>query len=82
MVGRVIEVFIPEEYKNNELIDVMASNKIGFQVMLDEDKVITVVMEQDEYNTGIFREDLVKVIFDDVTNEYISIELYDGEDYE
>ena len=39
LIGKVIEVFIPIEYKNNILIDEMNSNKIGFKVEIDE-KVI------------------------------------------
>lgn len=32
-LGKVIEVFIPQEYKNNKLIDVMDVKNIGFRVM-------------------------------------------------
>ena len=46
-IGKVIEVFIPKEYKNNRLIDVMDSTKIGFKVML-EDELIEIIEEQDE----------------------------------
>lgn len=80
MIGRVTEVFIPKEYKNGELLDVMDSDKIGFRVMLD-DKEVTVVLKQDEFNAKIFRDDIVMVIIDKNTNEFVDIELYDGEYY-
>ena len=34
-LGKVIEVFIPQEYKDNKLIDVMDIKNIGFKVMTD-----------------------------------------------
>lgn len=84
MIGRVIEVFIPDEYnKNNELIDVMDCNKIGFKVMLDNsNEIIICIFEQDEIVADIYREDKVLLIKDDLTNETINIELYDGESYD
>lgn len=30
-IGRVIEVFIPEQYKNGNLLDVMDRTNIGFK---------------------------------------------------
>ena len=32
-LGKVIEVFIPQEYKDNKLIDVMDTKNTGFRVM-------------------------------------------------
>lgn len=32
-LGKVIEVFIPQEYKDNKLIDIMDVKNIGFRVM-------------------------------------------------
>lgn len=81
MIGMVVEVFIPEEYKDNQLVDVMNSDKIGFKVKLNED-IVTIILEQDERNAEIFREDLVRLIMDDETGKFINIELYDGEEYE
>lgn len=59
-IGKVIEVFIPEEYKGNRLIDVMDSNKIGFKVML-EDETLEIIEEQNEYNFKIMKNDLVVI---------------------
>lgn len=80
-IGKVIEVFIPEEYIGDRLIDVMDSNKIGFRVML-EDEVIEVIEEQNEYNVKIMKNDLVVITKQNISNTYfIDIELYDGDIY-
>ena len=34
--GKVIEVYIPEEYKNGNLLDVMDRTNIGFRVLTEE----------------------------------------------
>ena len=83
MIGIVKEVFIPEEYINNTLIDVMDSTKIGFKVMLDNNnQIITVIFKQNEFNSEIFKDDIVRLIQDNKTKKFVAIELYDGEDYE
>jgi len=83
LLGRIVEVYIPEEYKNNELIDVMTSVNIGFKVILEETKeIIDIVVEQNEYNCDIYREDMVVVIKDKDTNKFTSIEIYNGDVYE
>ena len=35
--GKVIEVYIPEEYKNGNLLDVMDRTNIGFRVLTEEE---------------------------------------------
>lgn len=81
-IGKVIEVFIPEEYIGDRLIDVMDSNKIGFKVML-EDEVIEVIEEQNEDNVKIMKNDLVVITKQNISNtDFIDIELYDGDIYE
>ena len=81
-IGKVIEVFIPKEYKNNRLIDVMDSTKIGFKVML-EDELIEIIEEQDEINTNIYKNDLVVITKQTISGKnFIDIELYDGGHYE
>ncbi len=32
IIGKVIEIFIPEEYKDGILLDVMDRNNIGFRI--------------------------------------------------
>lgn len=81
-IGKVIEVFIPKEYKGDRLIDPMDSKKIGFRVML-EDEQIEIIEEQDEYNAEILKNDLVTITKQTISGkEFIDIELYDGDEYE
>ena len=81
-IGKVIEVFIPKEYKGARLIDVMDSTKIGFKVIL-EDELIEIIEEQDEINTNIYKNDLVVITKQTISGKnFIDIELYDGGHYE
>ncbi len=74
-VGRVIEVFIPEE-------DSLDDMNIGFKVLVD-DGVIEIIEEQNESNINILKDDLVLITKQVISNkEFIDIELYDGDLYE
>ena len=73
MIGIVKEVFIPDEYINNQIIDKMNSNKIGFKISISEKELI-IIQEQNEINSNIFRDD--KVIITKINDKY-NIELYD-----
>ena len=53
MVGKVIEVFIP----NNDL------DMIGFKIQVN-DEVMEVVQKQDMKNASIYREDIVEISYD------------------
>ena len=80
--GKVIEIFIPEQYNNGALLDVMDRTLIGFKVDTDEG-VKEIIQEQDDFNVKIFRDDMV-VITEQVIDgkSFIDIELVDGDDYE
>ena len=81
-IGKVIEVFIPEEYKNGNLIDTMDSTKIAFKVEID-DEFIEIIEEQDENNSNILKYDLVLITEQEISGKYfIDLELYDGDFYE
>ena len=81
-IGKVIDVFIPEEYNKERLIDVMDSTKIGFKVML-EDEIIEVIDKQDEYNVEIMKNDIVVITKQNISGkDFVDIELYDGGSYE
>lgn len=81
-IGKVIEVFIPTEYKNDRLLDVMDINKIGFKVQL-EDELIEIIEEQNEFNASIMKNDLVMITKQNLSGtDFVDIELYDGDDYE
>ena len=81
-MGKVVEVFIPEEYKNGILLDVMDRNNIGFKIDVDE-KVQEYIYEQNELNSKIMKGDIVLLIKQNISGkEFVDIELYDGVDYE
>lgn len=72
MVGKVIEVFMPKEYKNGVLLDVMDRNLIGFKVKI-EDGMIEVIQEQDDYNVEIRKEDSVVLTETNIDGKNIQI---------
>lgn len=81
-IGKIIEVFIPDEYNNNQKINAMDSNKIGFKVFL-EGQILEIIQEQNQENSNIFRDDLVIVTKQIISNKkFIDIEKYYGDDYE
>jgi len=78
-VGKVIEVFIPEQYKNGNLLDVMDRTNIGFKVKTDNG-IKEVILEQDEYNVQIMKNNMVVVTEQTISGKsFIDIELYDGD---
>ena len=68
-IGKVIEVFIPEEN-----IDIMHSKKIGFKILL-KNEIIKITLEQDEDNSSIYKDDLVSI---NIKDNGIEIEKYEG----
>ena len=79
LYGIVKEVYIPEQYKNGNLLDVMDRSVIGFKVLID-DEVQDFQFVQDEFNARIMKGDEVLIIKQIVDGkEYIDIE---GVDYE
>ena len=76
-VGKVIEVFIPEDK-----IDIMNSKKIGFKILINN-KIIEIIQEQDINNSHIYKNDLVVITKQVISNKvFYDIEMYDGDDYE
>ena len=49
MLGRVIEIFLPED-----------GDKIGFKIKVDE-KMLTLILDQNEENANIYKDDFVFV---------------------
>ena len=77
-LGKVIEVFIPQEYKDNKLIDVMDTKNIGFKVMT-EDGIKEIIQEQNEINSNIMKNDTVLITEQTISNKkFIDIELYEA----
>ena len=78
-IGRVIEVFVPKQYKNDNLLDVMDRTNIGFKVMTDNG-IKEVIVENNEFNAEIMKNDLVIITEQIVSDKYfIDIELYNGD---
>lgn len=81
-IGKVIEVYIPDQYKNGSLLDVMDRTNIGFKVMIDN-KIRNIELEQNEFNANIMKDDTVLIIDKDRAGKHFTdIELYDGEENE
>ncbi len=79
-LGKVIEVFIPEQYKNGSLLDIMDRTNIGFKVVTDNG-IKEVIMEQNEFNAKIMKNDLVTIIEQTISGkDFIDIELFEGEE--
>lgn len=81
-IGKVMEVFVPEQYKNGILLDAMDRTNIGFKIQID-DEIIEIEQEQNELNSNIFKDDLVIVTTQIISNKkFIDIEKYYGDEYE
>ena len=79
-IGRVIEVFIPEQYKNGNLLDVMDRTNIGFKVVTNN-SMRDIIVEQNELNAKIMKNDLVTIIEQTISGkDFIGIELYEGDE--
>lgn len=82
ITGKVIEISIPNQYKNGNLLDVMDRTNITFKVMTDNG-IREIEVEQNEENSTIMKNDLVEIIKQTISGkEFIDIRLYGGEDYE
>ena len=78
--GIVIDVFLPKQYKDGNLLDVMDRNLIGFKVKTD-DVIKEVILKQDEYNAMIMKNSLVTITEQNISGVYfIDIELYIGDE--
>lgn len=79
-IGKVIEVFLPEQYKNGNLLDVMDRTIIGFNVMTNNG-IKKIVVETNEFNAEIMKNDLVVIIEQTISGKnFVDIELYEGEE--
>lgn len=72
-IGKVIEVYIPDEYKNGELLDIMDRPLLGFKVMTDNG-IRDIVVKSNYDNAKITKGKLVEVT---VNGDDISIMLYE-----
>lgn len=81
-IGKVMDISIPEQYKNGGLLDIMDRTNIHFKVMTTNGlKEITV--EQNDENTDIIINDMVEIIEQNISGkDFVDIRLYDGDNYE
>ncbi|MBR4617812.1 MAG: hypothetical protein IKO49_00675 [Bacilli bacterium] len=81
-IGKVIDISIPEQYKNGGLLDIMDRTNIHFKVMTDSGlKEITV--EQNDENTDIIINDMVEIIEQNISGvDFVDIRLFSGDNYE
>ena len=78
-IGKVIEVFVPEQYKNGNLLDVMDRTNIGFKVMTDNG-IREFIVEDNEFNARIMKNNLVTIIEQTITDKnFVDVELYEGD---
>ena len=76
-IGKVIEVFIPEDK-----INIMNSKNIGFKILINNE-IIEVIQEQNINNSHIYKNDLVTITKQVISDKvFYDIEMYDGDDYE
>lgn len=79
IIGKVIEVYVPEQYKNGRLLDIMDRTNIGFKIMI-ENGIRNVVLEEDEFNAKIMKNDLVIISDQNISGKHFTdIELYEGD---
>lgn len=78
-IGKVLEVYIPEEYKNGNMLDIMDRSKVEFKIMTDIG-IEKIILEQNEFNCKIMKNDIVVITKQTISDvDSINIELYDGE---
>ena len=79
IIGKVIEVFIPQQYRNDILLDVMDRTNIGFKVMTNNG-IREIIVESNEFNAKIMKNDIVIIIEQTISGKnFIDIEQYEGE---
>ena len=79
IIGKVIEVFIPEQYKNGLLLDEMDRTNIGFKVMCEEG-LKEIIVEANDINSEIRKDDMVLIIEQDISKKhFVDIMLYEGD---
>lgn len=77
--GIVTEVFMPNEYKEELLLDTLDNSVIGFKVNTSDGERV-IIEEIDEFNSQIMKDDLVLITEQTIDGHYfIDIELTEDE---
>lgn len=77
--GIVTEVFMPNEYREELLLDTLDNNVIGFKVNTSDGERV-IIEEIDEFNSQIMKDDLILITEQTIDGHYfIDIELTEDE---
>lgn len=57
-IGKVLEVYLPKQYKDNKLLDVMDREYLGFKIKT-ANGIENIILFQDENNGKIMKGDMV-----------------------
>ena len=60
MIGKVKEIYIPEEINNGRIVSYLDSQKVGFKIIVDDDEM-DIVVNQNNDNAMIHVDDLVSI---------------------
>ena len=78
-IGKVIDVFIPEQSKKGSVLDVMDRTNIGF-IVKTSNEILTILGEQNDNNSMIMKNDIVSITKQNIDGkEFIDLELYEGD---
>lgn len=81
-IGKVIEVSIPEQYKNGLLLDVMDRTVTLFKIYTKEG-IKEITIEDNEETAYIRKDDLVMIIEQTISGkDFIDIRKFNGDNYE
>lgn len=76
IIGTVVDVFLPNQYRNGSLLDVMDRTTIGFKIKT-KDGFKKIILKQNKINAQIMKNDVVKVIIKNISGKrFIDIKQY------
>lgn len=73
MLGKILDVYLPNEYKDNKLLDIMDRTKIGFKIKT-KDEVLKIILDNNDNNSKIMKDDFVIIRKQIISNkEFIDL---------
>lgn len=73
MLGKILDVYLPNEYKDNKLLDIMDRTKIGFKIKTN-DEVLEIILDNNDNNSKIMKDDFVIIRKQIISNkEFIDL---------
>ena len=77
MLGKILDVYLPNEYKDNKLLDIMDRTKIGFKIKT-KDEVLEIILDNNDNNSKIMKDDFVIIRKQIISNkEFIDLNITD-----